>query len=122
MGEPMMVSEKIVVLRNAELVVHGCADMLKTSMDVDFGHALIRVYDTRSLRIDGRYVDPDDLPNLPNEITNSRIHVINDYAEVVVVYDDKICRTWFNEEYGDIVCIDGDDMRKLRKHILKILG
>ena len=117
-----MVSEKIVVLRDVELVVHGCADTLRESEDIDFGCALIRVYDSHSLRIDGRYIDPDDLPNLPNEITNSRIHVINDDAEVVVVYDDRICRTWFNEEYGDIVCIDGDDAMKLLKYILKLLG
>ena len=114
-----MADEKVVVLRNVELVVHGCADTLRESEDIGFGCALIRIYDSHSLRINGRYIDPDELPD---EIADSRIDVANDDVEVVVVYDDKICRTWFNEEYGDIVCIDGDDMRKLHKHILKILG
>lgn len=107
--------EKAVELVNTTLVIHGCTDTLSLEERIGHGYALIRGWEPDTIRLDGRYVEPDQLPDT---IRDSKLEILSEDAEAIILYSDKICKAYTDGEYAHMTCITENDVEKLLQHIL----
>jgi len=107
--------EKVVELVDTVLVVHGCTDTLDLEERIEHGYALIRSREPETIRLNGSYVELDQLPDT---IRDSRLEILSDDAEAIILYSDKICKAFTDGEYAYMPCITEQDMEKLLQHIL----
>lgn len=112
----MKVREKVVILENTTIVIHGCTDTLSHEEYVKYGYAIIRNWEPEALRLNGEYVEADQLPDT---IRDSKLEILNEDAEAVMVVKEEICKAYTDGEYAHTVCISGDDIETLLRHALE---
>lgn len=114
----MRVREKVVTLENTKIVIHGCTDTFNHEEHVKYGHAIIRNWEPEALRLNGEYVEADQLPDT---IRDSKLEILSEDAEAIIVINGEICKAYTDGEYAHTVCITEDDIETLLRHVLDLV-